>query len=350
MRKIGFLIMCMICFVLAGCGAVSNERLDNAGINLSSDSLKIDKISIVTAEVSEDYLWKIDWPKSYYTGTQSHIFKNGFKAITEEDMNFILTYLSEHDNMSPANGPFLCNIQVSTIDGKVHSGLSLSVYGQYPDGFDEFAAVINRVCGDDRVYLPATGNAQEITPEYFTAITGITDDDVVGGTVAEMLDHCNIVDYETLFFNSPYELGKYARNYEACRLLEYHIQSAPSTDDECLAYAKELATELGVTDEITKEHSINEDQEWYEIPDYNGVSIRVYRAETVTDDMYVETLSQYGNLMVYETITTPTSECQGYRSLDFIYSNDLKFVVAIESNTTDIELIALLTDVVRGME
>lgn len=350
MRKIRLLILCMICFVLAGCRAASNENLVSAGIDLSSDTLKIDSISIVTAEVSEDCLWKIDWPNYYYTGDQNHIFKSGFRSISEEDRNFILQYLSERDNMSPANGPFLCDIQVSTLDGQVHSGQSLRVYGQYPEGFDEFAAVINRVCGDDRVYLPVNGTRQEMTPEYFTIITGITDDDVVGGTVAEMLDHCNIVDPETLYFNSPYELGKYARNYEACRLLEYHIQSAPSTDDECLAYAKELATELGITDEITKEHSINEDQEWYEIPDYNGVSIRVYRAETVTDDMYVETLSQYGNLMVYETTTTPTSECQGYRSLDFIYSNDLKFVVAIESNTTDIELIALLTDVVRGME
>ena len=350
MRKLVFLIPCMICFLLAGCGRASNQKLVAAGIDLSSDTLKINEISIVTAEVSEDYLWKIDWPKNYYTGTQSHIFKNGFKAITEDDRNFILQYLSEHDNMSPANGPFLCDIQVSTVDGNVHSGLSLSVYGQYPEGFDEFAAVINRICGDDRVYLPTNGNFQEITSEYFTAITGITDDDVAGGTVAEMVEHCHLVDPVTLYFSSQYELSKYAKNFETCKMLEYYAKSSPSTDEECFAYAEKLAAELGITDEITKEHSINEDQEWYEIQGFNGANVRVYRAETVTDDMYVETLSQYGNLMVYETTTTPTSECQGYRCLDFIYSNDLKFVVAINSNTTDIELISELTDVVRGME
>ncbi len=350
MRKIRLLILCMICFVLAGCGAESGGNLVSTGIDLSSDTLKIDEISIVTSEVSEDYLWKIDWPNYYYTGDQNHIFKNGFRSISEEDRNFILQYLSEHDNMSPANGPFLCDIQVSTLDGNVHSGQSLRVYGQYPDGFDEFAAVINRVCGDDRVYLPVNGTRQEMTPEYFTIITGITDDDVAGGSVAEMIEHCNLVNDQTLYFSSAYELSKYAANYEICKMLEYYAESSPSTDEECLAYAEKLAAELGITGEITKDHSINEDQEWYEIPGFYGANIRVYRAETVTDDMSVETIDKYGNLKIFETTTTPSSECQGYRCLDFIYSNDLKFAVALDSNVTDIDLLIELAEIVKSIE
>jgi len=350
MRRIGFLILCMICFVLAGCEAESDDNLVSAGIDLSSDTLKIDEISIVTAEVSEDYLWRIDWPNYYYTGDQSHIFKNGFRAISEEDRNFILKYLSEQDSMFPANGPFLCDIQVSTIDGNVHSGQSLRVYGQYPEGFDEFAAVINRVCGDDRVYLSANGVPQEITPEYFTIITGITDDDVVGGSVAEMIEHFNLVNPQTLYFSTQYELSKYAANFETCRIFEYYANSSPSTDEECLAYAEKLAEKLGITDEITKEYSINKDQEWYEIPGSDGVNIRVYRAETVTDDMSTETIDKYGNLKIFETTTTPSSECQGYRCLDFIYSNDLKFAVALDSNVTDIDLLIELAEIVKSIE
>ena len=70
----------------------------------------------------------------------------------------------------------ICRIWVTIVDEKSNRSLIGSVYGDYPEGTDRFCQIINRVCGGDKEFLCANGNMQEMTDEYFTAITGYTDE------------------------------------------------------------------------------------------------------------------------------------------------------------------------------
>ena len=308
--------------------------LKDMDIKLSSKTLQISKINILSAEENPDNIWEIAWPDEYQSGGTSINFGSECKEISKEDRDFLLTYCNTHEDTY--DGDFLCSISISTIDDKHHSGQHLYVCGEYPEDFEEFVIVINRVCGGDKEYLSANKKIKEITPEYVTEITGITDDDVNGGTVSELIDHLGISDISTLsiYLKNSY-INKIASKYKLCRLLEYKIISVQSTDDEWLEYSQKLAEKLGVNGEIIKGKAPYEDQEWYEIKDSNGTEIRIYRTYGLGSfiSQYPGMLdSYYQSYKIYEDTQGPTSEFMGYRDFDFTYSNDNKFAVAVESD------------------
>lgn len=308
--------------------------LKDNNINLRSKTLKIEKIVIITAEENPDNIWKLEWPDNYNCGSDTLRFADACEEISKEDRDFLLKYCNSHQNTSA--GDFLCYISISTIDGKNHSGQSLSIYGEYPEDFDEFEEVINRICGSDKKYLSSNGNPQEITPEFFTAVTGITDDDIDNGTVPELIDHVGIDNVLTLnlYLINSY-VYKIAHNYNLCRLLEYKIVSVPSTDEEWYDYAVKLADELGLDGEIIKGKAKYDELEWYEIKGLGDTEIRVFKTENIGEFIprrAGEVDRQYQSYKIYEDTQGPTSEFFGFNSFDFTYSNDYKFAVGVEDD------------------
>ena len=316
--------------------ANNKTTLKDVGIDLSSDTLTIEGISIVTAEENPENIWKIAWPKEYYSGSDIVKFDSAAEDISKEDRDFLLKYCNSHENTY--KGDFLFSIDISAIDEKMHTGQSLYICGEYPEDFDEFAKVINKVCGGDKTYLSANGKLQKITPEYFTMITGITDDDVKEGTVSELIDHVGIADVGDL---NSYLINDYiydiAENYDLCSLLEYKIVSVPSSDEEWYDYSVKLADKLGIDGEITKEKAKYDDEEWYEIKDPDGTCIRVFKTEGLEEfiPMNLGNLDwYYQSYKIFEDTQGPTSEFSGFNSFDFTYSNDQKFAVAIENENS----------------
>ena len=176
-------------------------------------------------------------------------------------------------------------------------GASTFIYGSYPEGFDKFAQVINDACGGDREYLTLNEKPAKITEEYFTAITGLTDDDVQGGKVPELIDHLAIHDL--------LRLSGFLKN-------------------------------RGADGEVTKGKAAYDEQEWYEIKAGNGKSVRVFRTEGL--DKFIpqragEVDWWYNSFKIYEDTQGPTSEFVGYNAFDFTYSNDRKFAIAVESES-----------------
>ena len=285
---------------------------------------EIKSITVMSAEENSENIWYINWPGCYVAGNEYVNFEDKALELNEDETEFILSYMNSFpsDPENADESECICRIWVTVIDGNVQTSLIGSVYGDYPEGTNRFCEIINRVCGGDKEFLCANGNMQEMTDEYFTAITGYTDERIKGGTIRDVVEHLcldNTIQCDHYFLkNWVYEF--ILDNYELCRMLPYEVYSVPSSDEECRAYAEELAKALGATGGVTK-GSIN---------GYKDTVIRVYRTDVVSKDIRDYggwTDSYYQSFIIYERVDM--GELEGGNSFDFVYSNDHKFAVCV---------------------
>lgn len=331
-----YFIYFLIFLFLIGCSK-SNVSVD--GVNVDNTKTEIKRITIYTAEENSENIWCIGWPGYYCAGTDYIHFDENIPKLSEEETEYLISYVESipkpNENADDSN--CICRIYLSVNTGNCNSSVCGSVYGDYPEGKDEFCKIINNICGGDKEYLNMNGNMQEMTDEYFTVLTGYTDDMISGGTIRDVIEHLGIDNTVECY---PYFLKNWyyqdiLNNYELCRLLPYKICSVPSTDDECYEYAKLLADELGVTSAITKNGSEFAEQEWYEF-EYNQKIVRVYRTELVSKDIenrggVVDSDTQC--YKIFERVDY--GELEGGNVLDFVYSNDCKFAAAVEYDYKD---------------
>ena len=340
MKKHIFILMTVMILMLSGCGAAGQnpaDSLDPGPGAASGKDIKISSIMFLTAEENPENIWKIEWPNRYFAGSDEHILKSGWKEISDEDIEYILSHAEEYSKNYQTGSRFLCYVNISVIEnGNLHYGYAFPVYDRYPEGFDEFAQRLDAIFGDDRTYIRTDGNIREITPDYFTLLTGITDDDVTEGTVAELIDHLGITDLNVLngIYLHNYRIKMIAEDYYICRYLRYDIRSAPSTDEECAEYAEMLFEELGAEGDLTKGASEWYDNEWYEFA-YGDKIVRVYRSELTVDDIrnyggWVDSYSVSGKL--YENTQPPSSEWDGYDAFDYTYNKDYRFLIAVSES------------------
>ena len=295
---------------------------------------EIKSITVMSAEENSENIWYINWPGCYVAGNEYVNFEDKALELNEDETEFILSYMNSFPS-APENADeseCICRIWVTIVDEKSNCSLIGSVYGDYPEGTDRFCEIINRVCGGDKEFLCANGNMQEMTDEYFTAITGYTDERIKGGTIRDVVEHLcldnTIQCYHYFLKNWYYEY--ILDNYELCRMLPYEVYSVPSSDEECRAYAEELAKALGATGGVTKGSSDFAGQEWYEINGYKDTVIRIYRTDIVSKDIrnsggLVDTY--YCSFTIYEPVDM--GELEGGNRFDFVYSNDHKFAVCV---------------------
>ena len=217
----------------AGCGKAPTG--DGKNISGKGDT-EIRGITVMTAEENSENIWYINWPGYYVSGTEYVQLKDKALELTGDETEYILSYINSFPEV-PENADdseCICRIWVTIVDEKSNRSLIGSVYGDYPEGTDRFCQIINRVCGGDKEFLCANGNMQEMTDEYFTAITGYTDDDIKGGTIRDVVEHLSLVNtvqcYPYFLKNWNYEY--ILDNYELCRMLPYEVYSVPSSDEE----------------------------------------------------------------------------------------------------------------------
>ena len=125
-------------------------------------------------------------------------------------------------------------------------------------------------------------------------------------------------------------------NYELCKYLPYSVHSAPSSDEECMEFANNLANELNTSGNVEKINGEEGNPDWYQIGDYNGISLRVYKTEDVACNIHQDTWrSTNYNCLVYYEPYEGCGDASGFDTYCFIYSKDYKFVVALEPNSND---------------
>ena len=315
---------------IAGCEGMKNEEIGIGGNRI------IEFISISTAEKNPDNIWHICWPaQGYYT---SYGRRNSFISINEitaKEEKYIVKYLESltYDRSHTDTKDFLAEITIYYNNHGTHELCSKEIYGEYPEGFDEFAELINHLCGDDRTYLYCNNDIQEVTPEYFKFRAGIEDVNVYGGSIQDLIDYFEL-DMKKL--SDSYDCYREkAHAFELMKLLPFKIESRPSTDDEAYDYACKLAENLDFDrNRVKKYKSMNEGYEYYAFMGHDFKEIRVYR----TEDMNVTMggiSAGYDQYRMTEDVTEPGDEFSRMKEYEFSYSTDYKFAVAVEFEYAD---------------
>ena len=342
MSKFKCIVFFIILISLTGCGVkketvIATEQSIEADTEVNIET-QIESVDVLSAENNPNTIWDIIWPNYYYQGSEIVRFPDSV-SISDEDRDILLQFYNEYDNDTYNSGKeFLCYVRIGVVNDKTHSGKIIYIYDEYPEGFESIVDVINRICGGDKEYLTMTGNVQEITPEYLTALTGIDDGKVQHGTVEEVIEHLNIRNIQDVqWYYKNWTIVDVAQNYSLCRYLPYEVKQAASTDAECKEYAEKLAEELGAPGKVTKVYSEhNSGHEWYEIH-YKDQSIRVYRSEQVADDIqqYNGLIDSYYYSLTLEEDTSDYGPLESNDLFDFAYSDDSKFIIAVEISYDD---------------
>lgn len=341
-KRLLFIILTLLILILSGC----KKNKDITSINttltdqndLPAHTIVITNIIIDTAEANPDNIWRVNWPDGYYSQGISRTAFDNIQNMAEDDPLFIYNFINglpDITDVKPDNvylGEIFLTYDIIDGDKSSSSMLTKAIYDKYPEGYSDFIAIINRICGGDRQYLCMNKAPQEITPEYVTYRTGLTDNDVKNGTLQDVIDVMKL-DIHSLNWHTPTEIAKYCRDYPALKYLPFDQKTAPSTDDAALNYACSLAAKMDVDSaNVAKTKAPFEDIEFYAFSVEDFATVRVYRTEALSN-VYTEK-GDYGQWELRENTTSRSDELQGYKMYNFIYSNDYAFAVAIEADYT----------------
>lgn len=332
----------IICLSFTGCNSSNPEKKVKKG------KYVISEISMESCVENKDGVWKANWPDCYYIST-SRVQMNNAKELTKEQRDFVYEFVNSLPTVAEGKD-CLCLLYVNIRNSDDGSFLDTTgvkyIYDSYPEGYDEFVDIFNEVCGGDRKYITTNTDIPELTTEFVTARTGVTDMTVNGGTVQELLEHLNI-DSVSKFNKYSFDLYDYANDYYFKKYLPYEIQTAPSTDEECAEYALRLATELGINEnDVVKEYADYDDLEWYTLPGYGDYNLRVYRTELIEKCLVMDQSKH--TFKIHENNQPPTSEFMGYYEYDFTYNEDSKFAVAVEERLSSEK--DIFVDIGQAME
>ncbi len=318
------------------CGCNKNSGLKTG---LIPDKREIERITIYSGEENPEHIWAIMWPECYKPGGEYVKLYGVSSSLTKEDAAFLLDYVESASKNGNTGNELLCSIQISVVEDKTHTSVDCKIYDSYPEGSYNFVEIINRICGGNKEYFCMNGKVQEVTEEYFTECTGYSDDDIQGGTISDVINHLeinNVFEFHSLFMEQDYK--NILDNYDTCKYLPYKVYSAPSSDEECLEFATNLAKELNASGAVEKKTGKEGNPDWYEIEDYNGVPLRVYRTETASDAFWVDTRNASGfNCVVFYEYFQGPGDASGFDTYCFVYSNDYKFAVAVECDRNNRE-------------
>lgn len=334
-KKISIIVCILVTFLLGGCDFVIQERGDE-------EKNQIYKMEVWSAAENEAMHYHLLYPFFYFGfanqdmgNTTMYDFEHvtDREDVSKEDFEYLRDYVSGlPDEKKEEDSVFAYAVVFSYYDenGDIQN-LYAEGYDEFPEGFDGFIDKVNDLCGME--CLTGSGSLQQVTPEYLTKIWGVTDEDVAGGTLEDVIRQGEI-DMKKLtdVFHMENALnGFYASQKES--LLEpyyaYEIQSVESTQEEYDAFVERFAERLsenGYELEKSKEEVQFQDyMTWYNNSFYIARSCDLSKMDIVEPyyegGYYRIDLDAHMEGMIY--------------SADFIYSRDGKFVL-IDCDDVDI--------------
>ena len=116
-------------------------------------------------------------------------------------------------------------------------------YDTFPEGFEEFIEKCNEIAGGN--YLTTGESLQELSPEFLTEVFGVTDEDVKGGNLQDVIDTLELNMYEvTRVFSMREKLDAYyatTKEEELAPFRPVELYEEASSEEEVIGlYDKEL--------------------------------------------------------------------------------------------------------------
>lgn len=338
----------LFAFILTGCGAKDGEGTDK-GENgkkgeTASGEIYLQKLEVYSNVVNSEQIYHISYPYYFYTfstDSDGNRYTGLFdltdrispQELTEQEggAEYFIEYVRNLPEEQKGEN-LACYVICRYVDGEGNEeSIYRRSYDTFPEGWEEFIERCNQICGGE--YLSGTGQLQTVTPEFLSEIFEVTDEDVRGGTLQDMIDLLELDMKEvTETFHITEALNKYyAETKEP--LIESHrpkeLVSVSSTQEEYDAFLEQFLKKLG-SDQVMEEES---DQDYFRRFCISDTGKRFYTARTddmdnlptakrSTDDYYYMELDAHMEDMVM--------------GVDFIYSADEKYILISIENDPDI--------------
>lgn len=335
-KKISIIVCILVTCLLGGCDFVIQERGDE-------EKNQIYKMEVWSAAENEAMIYHVQYPYFYYgfaNGDMGNTTLYDFEHATDredvskEDFEYLRDYVSGlPDEKKEEDSVFAYAVVFSYYDenGDIQN-LYAEGYDEFPEGFDGFIDKVNDLCGME--CLTGSGSLQQVTPEYLTKIWGVTDEDVPGGTLADVIRQGEI-DMKKLtdVFHMENALKGFYASQKESRLEPYYayeLQSVESTQEEYDAFVSEFAKRLAANG-----YELEKSKEEVQFQDYMTWYNNSFYIARSCDLSKMDVVEPYYEGGYYQIDLDAHMEGMIY-SADFIYSRDGKFVL-IDCNDVDIQ-------------
>lgn len=327
MKKRCLAVIC-ICsmLLLGGCGLLF-QMVDDGQKN------EIRSLEVWSAAENDEWIYHVNYPHYYYGfnnvnmgGTTIYDFSQAIPVdmVSAEDFEYLRDYvlgLPEEEKKEDSVLSYAVLLHYYDENGETEM-VYVEGYDDFPEGFDLFVERVNHICG--ATYLTGSGSLQKVTPEFLTQVWGVTDEDVPGGTLEELISQEEI-DMKTLTDTFQLESALYSfyAGQKEGTIAPYRADSlreADSTQEEydnfIAAFEKQLS-QIGY--ELKKSDEVAQDQ------DYMVRYGDFYIAKTEDlSKMEIREPEYEGDY--YHIIQDAHMEGMTMKA-DFIYSRDGKFIL-----------------------
>ncbi len=330
MRKTSLWIIVLLAMaMLAGCG----KQAPVAEKEEKQWDIRIRTVEVVSAVENEEHIYQVEYPYSYIAFNKEEkknerIELLGVKdrdELTKEDTEYIMNYvrsLPEDTDSDRENVSFRLWL-VYLDENNEQQYLSAWGWDEFPEDWGEFIDYMNGLCGGE--YLCSEGEVVEVTPELLTELYGVTDEDVRGGTLQDVIEHngLDIVDLTDHVLYMENELRNYYADMKES-LIEpyrpYEIEVVESTEEEYDAFMEDF---LGRLEGEWEERESDQNYLRFYINTQNGDEFYIGKTSDLEnmwlsppadeDDYYMIDLDAHMEEMIF--------------SSDFFYSPDKKFIM-----------------------
>ena len=328
-KRVLWIIALLVMVLSAGCSSpepVTEKKEEPREIRIRT-------VEVVSAVENEDHIYQVEYPYTYIAFNQEEkknerIDMLGVRdrdELTKEDTEYIMNYvrsLPEDTDSDRKNVSFRIWL-VYLDENNEQQYLSAWGWDEFPEDWGEFIDYMNGLCGGE--YLRSEGEVVEVTPQLLTELYGITDEDVRGGTLQDVIEHneLDIVDLTDHVLYMENELRDFYADMKEELIAPYRpyeIESVESTEEEYDAFMEDFLGRL--------------DGEWEERESDQNY-LRFYMNTQNGDEFYIGKTSELENMWL-----TPPADEDGYYSIeldahmegmvfgmDFFYSPDKKFIM-----------------------
>ncbi len=302
--------------------------------------LTISSLEVYSAIKNSEHIYHVKYPYYYYRfeeytngevtpKLENFNFKEENRNISEEDLNYLVDYISSLPEEVEKGENISYNIHFRYYDEEGEEVyLFRRGYDIFPEDWDVFIGKYNKILGVE--VLQTKGELQKVTPELLTDIYNVTDEDVREGTLQDVIDSqdIDIVKLsDLLYINIEFD-SYYASVYET--QIQPHrpdtITSIDGTKEEYDRFIKEYLSKLG--NNLFIEDS--SDQEYLRRFTNTDTRQSFYIGRTCDIEKLNVEIDDYSDY--YYILLDAHMEDMTYTA-DFVYSaNNLYILIPMENN------------------
>lgn len=346
MRNFFKILLISTCvFVLTSCTHIDkNENHSNGSNGKDGPRNLLYSLEVYSLAQNDKQIYHMRWPNDYYVfskedggGCKLVDLENAKKRneITEEEFAYFVEYVSSlQPELWQEGAVHSYRIALFYYDENGEDKhASVWGYDTFPAGFEEFIEKCNEIAGGN--YLTTGEELQEISPTFLTEVFGVTDEDVRGGRLQDVIDTLEMNMYNiTSPFSMRDKLDAYYASTKEAEIAPFRpveLYQEASEEEEYNAFAEAYLASLG--------------EGWEEV-ESNQNYLRYFRNREENRYFYLGRTIDLDELNVQR----PGAAGEWYSfaldahmegmlfSMDFVYSRDKKFMLLYDQNDPDMIL------------